>query len=130
MVLWSVTWTWILFGWYIGKIAGPLKPGLILEYLSGGNCYVVWLQCFRDIGKKCVLNLNAGETYTPVQSPESGMETVARMPFFSHCQVAVVPYDMVVQVRGCTRMRGCAGNGHSPGETQDARELGVPPGER
>ena len=97
---------------------------------TGGNCYVVWLQCFRDIGKKCVLDLNAGETYTPVQSPESGMETVARMPFFSHCQVAVVPYDMVAQVRGCTRMRGCAGNGHSPGETQDARELGVPPGER
>ena len=35
-----------------------------------------------------------------------------------------------MQVRSCTRMRGCAGNGHSPGETQDARKFGVPPGER
>ena len=35
--LWSVTWTLIPFGWYIGKIAGP--------YLSGGECYVVLLDC-------------------------------------------------------------------------------------
>ena len=62
-----------------------------------------WLQCFRDIGKKCVLDLNAGETHTPVQTPESGVETVAWMPFFPHCQVAVP------QVRCCTRMSGCAG---------------------
>ena len=43
--LWSVTWTLIPFGWYIGKIAGPLRLGLILEYLSGGACYVVLLDC-------------------------------------------------------------------------------------
>ena len=30
----------------------------------------------------------------------------------------------------CKRMRGCAGNGHSPCETQDVRKLGVPPGEK
>ena len=88
------------------------------------------LKYFRDIGKKCVLDLNAGETYTPVQLPESGVETVARMPFFPHCQVAVMPYDTVAPVCGCTRMRGCAGNVHSPGETQDVRKLGVPPGEK
>ena len=88
------------------------------------------LKNFRDIGKKYVLDLNAGETYTPVQSPEGGVETVARMPFFPHCQVAVVPYEMVTPVRGSTRMHCCAGNGHSPGETQDARKFGVPPGER
>ena len=29
MGLWSVMWTLILFGWHIGKIAGPLRPGLI-----------------------------------------------------------------------------------------------------
>ena len=68
--------------------------------------------------------------YTPVQTPASGVETVAWMPFFPHCQVAVVPSDTVVQVRGCTRMRGCTGNEHSPGGTQDARKFGVPPGER
>ena len=27
-------------------------------------------------------------------------------------------------------MRGCVGNGHSPGETQDAREVGVSLGDR
>ena len=43
--LWSATWTLIPFGWYIGNIAGPLRPGLILEYLSGGECYVVLLDC-------------------------------------------------------------------------------------
>ena len=84
-----------------------------------------WLKYFRDIGKKCVLDLNAGETYTPVQSPESGVERVARMPFFPHCQVAVVPYNTVAPVRSCTRMRGkwtfpgrntgCAGIRCSPG---------------
>ena len=26
---------------------------------------------------------------------------------------------------GCTQMSGCTGNGHSPGETQDARKVGV-----
>ena len=33
--LWTVTWTLIPFGWYIGKITGTLKLGLILEYLTG-----------------------------------------------------------------------------------------------
>ena len=87
---------------------------------------VVWLQRFRDIGKKCVLDLIAGETYSPVQTPASGVETVAQMPFFPHCQVAVVPCDTVAQVCGCTRMRSCVENGHSPGETQDAWKFGVP----
>ena len=40
-----------------------------------------------------------------------------------------MPSDTVGQVRGCTRMCGCAGNGHSPGVTQDAREVGISPGE-
>ena len=43
--LWSVTWTLILCGWYIGRIAGPLRPGLILMYLSGGESCVVWHEC-------------------------------------------------------------------------------------
>ena len=88
------------------------------------------LKYFRNIGKKCVLDLNAGETYTPVWSPECGLETVAPKLPFPHCWVEVVPSAMVAQVRGCTRKRGYAGNGHSPGETQDALEVGVSPGER
>ena len=75
-----------------------------------------------------MLDLNAGGTYTRVRPPECGLETVAQMPPIQHCWVAEVPYDMVAQVHGCTRMRGCAGNGHSPGETRDAREVGVSPG--
>ena len=83
------------------------------------------LKYFTNIGKKCVLNLNAGETCTPIWSPECGLETVTPKPPFPHCRVLVVPSVTVAQVRGCTRMRGCAGNGHSPGETLDAREVGV-----
>ena len=31
----SVTWTLTPYGWYHGTTAGPLRPGLILEFLSG-----------------------------------------------------------------------------------------------
>ena len=51
------------------------------------------------------------------------------MPPIQHCRVAEVPSDTVAQVRGCTWMRGCAGNGHSPGVIQDAQEVGISPGE-
>ena len=71
------------------------------------------LKYFRDIGKKCVLDLNAGETYTRVRSPECDLETVAQLPPFQHFGVAVVPSDTVAQVCGCTQMRSCTGTGHS-----------------
>ena len=61
--------------------------------------------------------------------PECGLEMVVPMSPFPHCWVEVVPSAMVAQVRGCTQMHGCAGNGHSPGEAQDAWEVGVSPGE-
>ena len=85
------------------------------------------LKYFRNIGKKCVLDLNAGETYTPVWSPECCLETVA--PKQPHCRVEVVLSAMVTQVSGCTQMRGCMGNEHSPGKTLDAWEVDVSPGE-
>ena len=47
--------------------------------------------------------------------------------FFPDHEKVVVPSVTVAQVRGCTRMRG---NGHSPGETQDAREVVTSPGEK
>ena len=108
--LWMVHWedrrtveTWSHAGLSVWRrvLCGVARMSCLLEFPD-----TAWLKCFRDIGKKCVLDLNTGEAYTPVQSPESGVETVARMPFFLHCQVAVVPYDTVVPVRGCTRMRG------------------------
>ena len=64
------------------------------------------LKYFRNIGKKWVLDLNPGETYAPVWSPECGLETVAPKPPFPHCRVEVVPSATVTQVRGCTWMRG------------------------
>ena len=70
-----------------------------------------------------MLDLNARGTYNRVRPPECGLETVAQMPPIQHCRVAEVPSDAVVQVRGCTRMRSCAGNGHCAGVTQDAREV-------
>ena len=75
------------------------------------------LKSFGKLGRECVLDLNAGETYTPVWSPECGLETIPPKPPFPPCRVVVVPSATVAQVRGCTRMHGCAGNGHSPGET-------------
>ena len=40
-----------------------------------------------------------------------------------------MPSDAVAQRHGCTHMRFCSGNGLSPGETHDAQEVGVSPGE-
>ena len=62
-------------------------------------------------------------------SPECGLETFAPMSPFPNCRVEVVPSATVAQVRGFKRMHGCTGNGHFPGATQDAREVGVSPGE-
>ena len=53
-------------------------------------------------------------------------ETVALTPSIQHCWVAEVSSGAVAQRRGCTR---CVRNGHSPGIAQDAREVGVSPGE-
>ena len=69
--------------------------------------------CFCDVGKNCVLDLNTWGTYPRVRPPECGLETVAQMPPIRNCRVAEVPSDTASQ------RHGCAGNGHSPGETQD-----------
>ena len=63
------------------------------------------LKCFGNIGKKCVLDLNAGETYTPIWLPECGLETVTPKPPFPHCRVEVVP---LLWSRKCAVVRGCA----------------------
>ena len=87
------------------------------------------LKYFREVGKNCVLAVNAGGTYTRVRPHECSLEAVAQIPPFQHCWVAEVPSDTVMTGSGCTRKRGCTGNGHSSGETQDAREVGISPGE-
>ena len=63
--------------------------------------------CFIDVGKNCVLDLNARGTYPRVGPPECGLETVALMPSIQHYRVVEVPSDTVAQMRGCMRMRGC-----------------------
>ena len=37
---------------------------------------------------------------------------------------------LLLRSRKCAVVHGCAGNGHSPGETQHARRVGVSPGEK
>ena len=86
------------------------------------------LNCFCNIGQICVLDLNARATYPCIEPPECSLETVARMPPLPSCRVAEILSDTAAQMRGCTRMRGCTVNGHSPGETHDARDAGVSPG--
>ena len=66
-----------------------------------------------------VLDLSVRGTLSPFGSPGGGLETVARSPPLPYCRVAELG-------RGCTRMRGCAGNGHSPGEIQDVGGADVP----
>ena len=84
-----------------------------------------------------MLDLNARGTYPRVGSPECGLETVALMAPIQHCRVAEVPGGggagwwrcRLKRSRKCAVVRGCTGNGHSPGETQDKRKVGVSPGE-
>ena len=76
------------------------------------------LNCFSDIGRDCVLDLNSWGTCPRVRPPECGLETFAQMPpIQQNCLIAEVPSGAVAPVRG-----------HSPGETQDARKVGVSPG--
>ena len=77
---------------------------------------------FRDIGMTYVLNLSV----SPVGSPGGGLETVPRSPPLPYCRVAELMSISITIGRGCTRMRGCAGNGHSPGEIKDVGRVGVP----
>ena len=64
------------------------------------------LGSFRDLGRACVLDLNAGETYAPVWMPGGDLETVRPKPPFLPCCVVVLPSATVAQVRGGSRRRG------------------------
>ena len=55
------------------------------------------LAVLGEVGRECVLDLNTGETYTPVWSPQYGLKTIPPKPPFPPCRVVV---------RGCARMRG------------------------
>ena len=74
------------------------------------------LRSFRGLGRTCVLDLNAGESEAPVGMLGDEMETVFPIPPFASCGVRVLPSATVTLLRGGWRRRGCAGNGHSPGE--------------
>ena len=53
------------------------------------------LKSFGELGRECVLDLNAGETYTPVWSPDCAFETIPPKPPFPPCHVVVVPSAIV-----------------------------------
>ena len=61
--------------------------------------------------------------YSPAESPGGDLVTMARLPPI--CRVAEMMSNMIATGRGCTQMRSCAGNGHSPVEIQDVRRVGV-----
>ena len=84
------------------------------------------LDRFRKVGRTYVLDLHIREMYPRVEPTGGDLETVARLPPVPYCRVAEKMSNTVAIRCGCTRMRGYAGNGHSPGETQDARKVGVP----
>ena len=67
-----------------------------------------------------------GDVY-PVWSPECGWRR-----FLQSRRVHLVVWRRCHRLRSrrCAVVRGCAGNGHSPGETQDARKVDSSPGER
>ena len=73
-----------------------------------------------------VLDLSVRETLSPVGSPGGGLETVVRSPPLPYCRVAELMSVPITIGRCCTRMRGCTGNGHSPGEIQDVGSVDVP----
>ena len=58
-----------------------------------------------------------------VGPPECGLETFVQMsPNLQKCLVSEVSSDVIAQLRGCTQMRWCEGNGHSPGEIECAED--------
>ena len=57
------------------------------------------------------VDLNAGEMYTPVQTPESGVVMVARMPFC--CRIARCRWCLAIRLH-CERLYA------------DAREMDIP----
>ena len=86
---------------------------------------------FRGLGRTCILDLNAGESKAPVRIMGDERQTDFPRPQFPPCGVRVLPSASATLVRGDWRRRGCAGNGHSPGDKcmtdlHDRSELDFP----
>ena len=73
------------------------------------------------VGRTYVLDLSVRGTYSHAKSPGGVLVTVARLPPIPYCQVAQGMSNTIAIGRGCTQMRGCTGNGHSPGGIQEVR---------
>ena len=72
--------SWIPFKLYLKIIAGTLRLGLVLEYLSGGGSFgcvahmsclpefpdINGQKCFDDLGKNCIMDFSACGTLAPV----------------------------------------------------------------
>ena len=114
-------WTWTPFGCYLGmNVETGSRTGVwdwrsILCDVARLSRMPVFpdtdcLNCFRNIGQICMLDLNVRGTYPCVEQPECSLEVVARMPPVPYCRVAEIRADTAVQKRGCSRMHGCEGN--------------------
>ena len=91
-----------------------------------------YLRSFRGLGRTCILDLN--ESKAPVRMLGYERETGFPEPQFPPCDVRVLPSASVTLMSSGSRRRGCAGNGHSPGE-DCTEDLGFPrashtPGEK
>ena len=65
------------------------------------------LNCFKVIGKNCVMDLSAWRPCPQVGPPEDGLKTFAQTsPNRLKCLVSEVSSGASAQVRGCARMRG------------------------
>ena len=89
---------------------------------------------FRGLGRTCILDLNAGESKAPVRIMGDERQTDFPRPQFPPCGLRVLPSASATLVPGDWRRRGCAGNGHSPGD-KCTTDLGFPwashtPGEK
>ena len=80
---------------------------------------------FRGVGRTYVLDLSVRGTYSHTESSGGDLVTMARLPPILFCRVAEMMSNMIATGSGCTRMRSGAGNGHSLGEIQDVRRVGV-----
>ena len=84
-----------------------------------------YLRSFRGLGRTCIIDLNAGASTAPVEMLGDDTQMDLPRPQFPPGGVEVLPSTLVTLMSDDSRRRGCAGNGHSPGE-KSITDLGFP----
>ena len=84
-----------------------------------------YLRSFGGLGRTCIIDLYTGESTAPVEMLVDDTQTDFPRPQFLPGGVEVLLSTSVTLMSDNSRRRGCAGNGHSPGENSIA-DLGFP----